>query len=533
MNYDVEIIDQSSNRGFEQIVKYGNNNQGYCICDLSRYFTESHKLTRRLNKELINKWQDLPDKSLLLSLIKLSDKELFECVRLLLIVDDFKSKGLTVSLTTVRYSLLLSVASILDYSLGGVILCNRNGKYNPFNYYKNKLGKLVLFLLNSFKVKSFNESKVFVLYDNLVSFEYAKPYLKNAVAYPYLTGRSEYKNVVYNFYSNIDYKYICPKLLLKSLSRFIRNRKYVSSSPFSKPIKKVFLKHLVELEINLLCFESLVEKSNGLNSIIGLFDAFSSIDYITKELNDGYNVKTVCIPHGVNFKDKVHYISYGVNTYTFWGEDHFQRLSDSVLFSDEPVVKKITGNILFEKTINKYKPSCIDGKRKTILIVGEYYSKDGFYSSPFNEEHTRRMMSTIKSVVSGLPDVDVVIRTRLKDRYAEVCQEFSSENITIVEPIVPIEEDILNSSVVISIFSNVLHEALLLKRHVIQVNMFGIENYRDLAQDKLVTYATSEKELSESIVAWSKNDTFEPDFELHESKYCNNGKFYPLDMMVD
>lgn len=533
MNYDVEIIDQSSSRGFEQVVKYGSDAQGYSICDLSKYFTESHKLTRRLNGGLIDEWQEPSKNSLLLSLIKLSDKDLFECVRLLLIVEDFKSKGLTVSLTTIRYSLLLSVASILDYSLDGVFICSKKGKFNPINYYINKLGKLSLYLLNSFKVKPFTENNVFVLYDNLVSFEYAKPYLKNSIAYSYLTDRSEYKNVVYNFDANIDYKYISPKLLLKSVSRFIGNRKCILSSPFSKPVKKVFLKHLVELEINLLCFESLVEKSNGLNSIVGLFDAFSSIDYITKELNDTYNVKTICIPHGVNFKEKVHYISYGVNAYTFWGEDHFQRLSDSVLLADEPVVKKITGNILFERTISKYKPLCVDRKRRTILIVGEYYSKDGFYTSPFNEEHTRRMMSTVKNVVSGLPDVDVVIRTRLKDRYAEVCQEFSSENITIVEPIVPIEEDILNSSVVISIFSNVLHEALLLKRHVIQVNMFGIENYRDLAQDKLVTYATSEKELSESIIAWSKHDTFEPDFDLHESKYCNNGKFYPLDMMVD
>lgn len=531
MNFDMEIMDTSINNGFEQVVEIRNKSEGYSVCDLSKYFTSAHKLTRKLNTVLIEKWEVDSKKSLLLSLIKLSDKELFECVRLLLIVNEYKSRNVQVSLTTVRYHLFLSVASLLNDNLEGVVVHNINKKNRKLLFYKNKIGKLLLFLLNSFKVKSFDKNNVFILYDNLVSFEYAKPYLSNAITYPYLTDRNEYSKVVYSFDSQIKYKYICPRLLLKSALRYINNRKTISESSLPKSIKSIFLKYLLELEINLLCFESIVEKSKKLESIIGLFDAFSSIDYITKELNDKYNIRTICIPHGVNFKDKVHYISYGVNTYTFWGQDHLQRLSKSVLVSEESVVKKITGNVLFEATSKKYLPLCKE--IKTILIVGEYYSKDGYYSSPFNENHTRRMMSTIEKAVSKLSGVNVVIRTRLKDRYAEVCQEFSSEKIKIVEPEVPIEEDILNSSVVISIFSNVLHEALLLKRHVIQVNMFGIENYRDLAQDKLVTYVTNETELSESIFAWSRNEILEPDFEFHENKYCNSSKFSPLKMMVN
>lgn len=119
---------------------------------------------------------------------------------------------------------------------------------------------------------------------------------------------------------------------------------------------------------------SLKKKYPDLENILGIFDAFSSIDYITEKLNKEQNIVTICIPHGINFKYKVHYISYGVNVYTFWSKNHLKRMEDSNLTNDTKTNKVLTGNIFFYKNTL----DCLQNKKlnnKNILVIGEYFSK--------------------------------------------------------------------------------------------------------------------------------------------------------------
>ncbi|MDD9155983.1 hypothetical protein PVK64_07290 [Aliivibrio sp. S4TY2] len=526
---DIVILELFDAKGYKQRVEIIQKDSDNISVDLSKYFMSSHKVCRKLNKVMFDKFSGSTEPSLYISLLKLADKDLFECCRLLEVVKYYKSKNKNILIKTGRRDLLEDIIDLLKVDLDGVKIESVKSKKSIIKHVFGKLVKLSIFCLNRFRVKSYTTQKIFFLYDGKISFEYAKPYLNNCITYPFLTGKNSYKNICYDQDYFINYKFVCHELMIKSFKRFRQNRKSILNTSTPIALKKLLIHHLSELEIQVLCFESLTIKFDSLENILGLFDAYPCIDYVTKVLNDEFGVRTTCIPHGVNFKYKVHYISYGTNIYSFWSNDHKNRLAQSVIYNNS-ADKIITGNVLFSSMSNETKPENINDK--SILVVGEYFSIDGLYSSPFNEEHTRRMMFTLKKFVLDNLDVTIKIRTRLNDEYAQICAEYQCDNITIVSPEVSIEEEIMSSSLIISVFSNVLHEALIMRKPVLQVNMLGIENYRDLASDGLVNYATDEGELYLALRNWKIGNLKRIDYELHERKYCNRLIFKPIKLMV-
>ncbi|XDF77800.1 hypothetical protein AAFX60_000765 [Aliivibrio fischeri] len=527
---DIVILDLFDSKGYKQQVEIIQQDSDRVLIDLSKYFILTHKSCRKLNKIMFDEFCVSIDPSLYLSLLKLADKDIFECCRLLEIAKSYQDKNVNIVIKTERESLVKEIYCLLKLDIKRVRVERVKSTRSVTKYAIGKLAKLSLLCINRFKVKKYKVKKVFFLYDNLVSFEYVRPYLKNGITYPFLTEKNSYDNVCYDQDKFINHKFICHELIPSSFYRFIDNRESILNSSIPITLKKLLIHYLVELEIQVLCFESLVIKFDSLKDIIGLFDAYPCIDYVTKVLNDKFGVMTTCIPHGINFKYKVHYISYGTNIYSFWSDDHKNRLDQSVIY-DDTKNKIITGNVLFEAISKDVKSRNVS--ERNILIVGEYFSKDGLYSSPFNESHTRRMMSILKKFALDNSDIKIKIRTRLNDEYSEICNDYKCENITIVSPDIPVEKEIINSSLVISVFSNVLHEALIMRKPVLQVNMFGIENYRDLAADGLVSYATNEKELLLALKSWEENSFKHVNYDFHEEKYCNRLVFNPIKSMVD
>jgi len=193
------------------------------------------------------------------------------------------------------------------------------------------------------------------------------------------------------------------------------------------------------------------------------------------------------------------------------------------------VKKVITGNIVYKNTLANVNPTRTESNKK-ILVVGEYFSQDGFYSSPFNHHSAKVFFNVLDEFIHRNTDCNLTIRTRLNDDYSKLAKNYTSDRIEFSSPTKLMIDEINESDLIITIFSNALHEALLLNKKVLQVNLLGIENYRGLAKDGLVFYADSAAFFSEQLDGWSAGKLPNLDYEKHLIKYCNFGCFNPVDI---
>jgi hypothetical protein len=487
--------------------------------DLYSYFISSHKMARDINKRLLAIYNI--EESLHLSLLKLSDSVIYDCARLIVISMDLSSHDNQVLVLTNKSKLILSFIKILGLNLIDV-------KFKSWSENKKRLKKdlfkLFLYMIDYFKLKENNAENIFVIYNDKVSFEYAKPYLNEVMVYPFFCKDRVIKPSNYSCDKYLGYKMISPKIFLSVLREYVYNMKNIKNNVECKYIKSLYLDFLFFLEIEAGVFLTLKEKSPKLKKVLGAFDAYSSIDYVTYRLNKMYNIKTICIPHGINFKEKVNYISLGVNTYTFWSENHLKRMGGSNISKKYVDVSKIiTGSSIYH-SITKNKKNKKNNAKK-ILVIGEYFSNDFFYSSPFNENTSRVFFNVLTDFVKNNIDSTVTIRTRLNDGYYNLALQYACDNIVISTSKNSIVDEINNHNLVISVFSNALHEGLILEKDVLQVNLLKIENYRDLAAKKLVHYANTEESFSYILKKWYQNELRNLDFDLHLKEYANNGDF--------
>jgi len=518
-NYDTIYILDKSHKSSEY--------KNVFFIHLPLYFMRAHKETRVLNKLIFDKLM-LNDKNvfLILSLFKHSDVELFRAMRLVLIARDYCSENDTVVVKADYSNLIIPLIKILNIQLQ--IQVPKVTKTFQFNFYGIKLfGALLVYLFNSFLVPKGKEKNVFFLWNDPVSYEFTKPYLSNnLITYPFFGNNFYIKKIHYDEKKIIKYRFICMKELKDGIKQYFKNLILINEINIDKEFKKLFKNKLLFLEMNSMMILSLKSKYTHLQNIVGLFDTYSSIDYVTSNLNQKYNIATLCIPHGINFKYKVNYISYGVNTYTFWSKDHLDRMENNTLVKNEHVDKKITGNIVYNKTFHS---KCTNlAPTKSILIVGEYFPNDDYYSSPFNEDTSKKFFDTVNKFSIKYPEVKITIRTRLSDGYYELAKQYVSDRITLSSPDHNIINEICHHDLIVSVFSNVLHEALILEKKVLQVNLFEIENYRDLAKDNLVYYADTEAKFYQTLEEWYHNKLSTINYDFHLIKYCNGCEYEKL-----
>jgi hypothetical protein len=205
-------------------------------------------------------------------------------------------------------------------------------------------------------------------------------------------------------------------------------------------------------------------------------------------------------------------------------------MEDSNLIDNEVINKVLTGNIVYKNTLTYLKKQSY--QTKNILVVGEYFADKDFYISPFNLKASKKLFDLLSDFAKHNHDINITIRTRLSDGYYTLAKEYSNnyDNIQISSPNKLIIDEINENNLIISVFSNALHEALLLEKQVLQVNFLNIENYRDLAKDNLVHYATTDDECLDILNKWKDNKLPQLDFSKHLKKYANNGLFKPLNI---
>ncbi|MGB2551763.1 hypothetical protein ACPF04_01145 [Campylobacter sp. MOP51] len=499
---------------------------------LYKYFMRAHLTARKINKILLNDFKFHP--KLHLSLIKLSDIYFYESCRMIELVSDLRLAHPTSEfLVASEYSEEIQLFSnLLCIDISNIKFKKiTNSKFLNFSCIKIFI-KVIILTVNSFFIAKRNEKKIYCLYNDKISFEFAKPYLsKDMITYPFFSNGFYKINIKYKQTKYFFKKFISIYQLLSGLKRYFNNKNTIFKSNLPIQIKRIYISVLWQLEVDAMMILSLRSKFPNLSSLIGSFDTYCSIDYVTWLLNNKYNIYTICIPHGINYRYKVNYISYGTNIYTFWSQDHLCRMENSIIDLDYETEKIITGNVVYKNLIDclyEKKLDCVRSEKK-ILVIGEYFPDDNFYSSPFNSEVTVRFFEVLKEFLRS-HDCSLTIRTRLNDEYFEIASRYISEKINISSPSVSVKDDIFSHDLIISVFSNALHEALLLQKKVLQVNFLGIENYRTLASDNLVFYAENESDLKKILKKWY-HECLEPiDYNWHLVKYANNGKFIPLEI---
>ena len=511
---DIYLIDSIDSFGVAKGIK------------LYEYFIRSHKKARIVNKVLFEN-NFVSNAALHLSLMKLSDKTLFEMVRILEIINDFRdaNKNDTIFVYSKYNEYLSDIANLLKATLDDVVIVDiRIKKINNIKLYIKPVLKIIILMLLFFIYRPKNKdiNGIFFMYNDHISFKFAIPFLKYKITtFPFFSSGLLFSKILYDSKNYINFKFINPLQFVKGIRRLSNNKKCIVNSNLPNAIKHIYIEKLLELEIDTMMILSLKSKFRKIKYIIGSFDSYPEIDYVTFLLNSIYNIKTICIPHGVNFKYKVNYISYGTNIYTLWSQNHFDRMAE-VSF-EKSGIKKITGNNVYADTLSSLMHK---GRNKTILIIGEYFSEDNFYSSPFNKKTTILLFEIMKKFIQRHSDCKLNIRTRIYDDYFNIASKYISSNISISDTDISIIDSINDSDLVISIFSNALHEALLLEKKVIQVNLLNIENYRDLASDGLVYYADSAEKFEKYLEDWYDDKLYPKiDYKLHLEKYANNGKF--------
>lgn len=504
-------------------------NENIELISLHKYFIKSHKTARNFNRILL-KMDNSLNLAMHLSLMKLSDEIIFKIIRILEILKDikFRNPDSEIIVNTVYNSYLLSFSKLLNQDLQNVVINETFTNVIKTNTLKTIM-KIFILVINFFRISKKNFENIFFLYNDKIAFEFAKPYIDdNLVLYPFFSPGFRYKQNLCNDKEYINFKFIILSELLRGIKNYKINKNNLLNSNLPSEIKRIYVLKLFQLELDSIMILSLKHKYKNLKNIIGLFDTCSSIDYVTERLNTLQNIKIICIPHGINFKYKVHYISYGVNVYTFWSQNHLQRMLQSNLINDTKTNKVITGNIVYKNTA-----TCLNKKFKknrNILVVGEYFASDNFYSSPFNKDTTKELFDVLKDFISNHQDCNITIRTRLNDEYYKVASKYISSQIHLSSPDISMIDEINRNDLVISVFSNALHEALLLEKNVLQVNLLEIENYRDLAEDNLVFYADNIIKIKQILVDWYEDKLPKIDYEKHLKDYTNDNEFTKIDL---
>lgn len=128
--------------------------------------------------------------------------------------------------------------------------------------------------------------------------------------------------------------------------------------------------------------------------------------------------------------------------------------------------------------------------------------------------------------------IKICIRPRFANDGFLECMKFYLRDT--VEYYIPNEENsattileqIQKSKVVLGVFTGAIHDAIALKKPVIQFNIIGIKEPKNLNKYPFVNYATSEKKLEFYLNQIVKNKISSKNSSFHNKIFLNNKIFH-------
>ena len=521
--YDKVVVDESYEGEHPKIEKIS----------FASFFMKSHSTARKLNRKLFSDI-GLLQKPQLVSLLKMTDKWIYKSCRLIHIANLLHEKysGEITFRTRLNHDLFLFVKKKLDYGDIGKIESNSANSVHIFRIMVSIIQNIFLaisLVLKSklIKLPSFFGSKLLVTYDNPMSYGYLKYFDQNSLTFPYFSIHTNKRSFIIKPKTLLPIKIMTFECFIGFLSELRKIFfELINAKSIPKPLQKIFLLELPKLILTVNIFRSVIISYPNIREVFGLFDTFNEIDYIRENLNN-LGIRITTVPHGINYKYKVNYISAGSNQYLFWSQKHSEAFLDNKLIEDSCSFI-VVGNPQFKDLRDKYILQRSKNKPSLgILVIGEYFSHDSYYTSPFNRTAATKFFQTLAEFHQHNQHIKLTVRTRLHDTYYDCAMKTCTEQTIFSDPNRSIFEEIMEHDLVITVFSNALHEALLLERNVIQVNFLEIENYRTLAENGFVHYATNQEELLELLRQYVNGGLKRLKLGHHRLSYCNDAKYSP------
>jgi len=166
-------------------------------------------------------------------------------------------------------------------------------------------------------------------------------------------------------------------------------------------------------------------------------------------------------------------------------------------------------------------------KEIDILVIGEYYYKD-FSQQPFNSYSTIQLAKVLKKISKKY---NILVRPRTKDEYYEDMRSILLNSVQYSIPSIESEvkttvmDDIVRSKLVLGVFTNGIHDALLVHTPVIQTNFILKKSHKPLHENSMVYYATNKDSLIQIIDDFFNKKISPLNYEEHNKKFLNSGKF--------
>jgi hypothetical protein len=132
-------------------------------------------------------------------------------------------------------------------------------------------------------------------------------------------------------------------------------------------------------------------------------------------------------------------------------------------------------------------------------MILENISDDFCRSLPYQSIYFEQLISTVSSICESFSNIDLVIRTRNKDKVYYIAKKFSSFITISTQISVKIEDDISKANIVITQYSNAINEALIFGKSVIQVNLYKIHDWHSELQNSNICRVDSIEELIKKL----------------------------------
>jgi len=263
--------------------------------------------------------------------------------------------------------------------------------------------------------------------------------------------------------------------------------------------------------------------------IIGSLDSSNYIDIACDILKEK-NVKFYCMAHAHNYNFRIDYLHIPFDKYFVWSKEHLKSIKKNNYIKSKCKFF-ITGSSHF-KLLEKFYSN---DKKKIIydlLVVGEFFYND-LSKQPFNRFDAAKMALVLSKFSSK---IKICIRPRfVNDGFLE-CMKFYLKDT--VEYYIPNEENsattileqVQKSKVVLGVFTGAIHDAIALKKPIIQFNIIGIKEPKNLDKHLFVNYATSTEKLEFYLNQIVKDKISSIKSSFHNKIFLNNKIF--LDKII-
>ena len=228
--------------------------------------------------------------------------------------------------------------------------------------------------------------------------------------------------------------------------------------------------------------------------IIGSLDSSNYAD-IASNILKKKNIQFYCMAHAHNYNFRIDYMHIPFDKYFVWSKEHLRSIKKNNYIKSKCKFF-ITGSSNF-KLLKKFHYNKNTKKVYDLLVVGEFFYDD-LSKQPFNRFDAAKMALVLSKFSTK---IKICIRPRFKNDGFLKCMKFYLKDT--VKYYIPNEENsattileqIQKSKAVLGVFTGAIHDAIALKKPVIQFNVIGIKEPKGLDKYRFVNYANTTKKL--------------------------------------